>query len=291
MTAVADPLHGLGQMLGHDFIRHGFLAGTFVALAAGLVGYFVVLRNQVFTGEALGHVAFTGALGALAVGADPLLGLFSTTVVGALGIGALGGRGRGSDVVVGTVVSWVLGLGVLFLSVYTTSRSSGNGAVGVSVLFGSVYGLSLRQAAVAAAIGTACAVAVAAIARPLLFASVAPDVAAARGVPARALGLAFLALLGLTVAEAVQAVGALLVLALLVTPAATAQRLTANPYAGLALSGLLGVADVWAGLTLSYVFQSIPPSFLVVALAFATQVAVTFATSAAQRRGRRAAVS
>jgi zinc/manganese transport system permease protein len=274
VIAGLDPLHGLGAMLGHDFIRHAFLAGTFIALAAGLVGYFVVLRNQVFTGDALSHMAFTGALAALAIGIDPLVGLFAATVLGAVGMGALGGRARARDVVVGTVFAWVLGLGVLFRSLYTPSRSSSNGAVGVNVLFGSIFGLSLRQAVVAAAVGAGADVTVMVVARPLLFASVDADVAAARGLPVRLLGLVFLALVGVTVAEAVQAIGALLIFGLLVTPAATAQRLTARPFGALALSAGLSVAFLWVGLTLSYTFQRVPPSFLIVALAFGTYLAV-----------------
>jgi zinc/manganese transport system permease protein len=277
MIAGIDPVDGLRAMLGHDFIRHAFLAGTFIALAAGLVGYFVVLRNQVFSGDALGHVAFTGALASFAAGVDPLLGLYGSTVLGAVGIGALGQRAsaRGRDVVIGTVFAWILGLGVLFLSLYTTSRSSANGAVGVNVLFGSIYGISLRQAVIAAAVGGATSLALLVISRPLLFASIDSDVAAARGLPVRLLGLGFMALVGVTVAEAVQAVGALLILALMVTPAATAHRLSTRPYRALALSAALSLVVLWAGLTLSYAVQRVPPSFLVVALAFAIYLLVT----------------
>jgi len=284
MIAGVDPVDGIRVMLGHEYIRHALLAGTFVAAPAGLVGYFVVLRNQVFAGEALGHVAFTGVLAAFAFGVDPLLGLFSSTVVGAAVVGALEGRGRGRDVVVGTVFAWILGLGVLFLSLYTTSRSSADGTAGIKALFGSINGLSLRQAVVAAAVGTAATAALAIIVRPLLFASLDPDVAAARGIPVRILGLAFLALLGITVAEAVQVIGALLILALLVTPAAAAQLLTARPYAALVLSGALSVTFLWLGLTLSYTFQRIPASFLIVALAFATYVAAVSLRAATARR-------
>lgn len=271
MSGIAlAPIDGASAMLAHDFIRHAFIAGTLIAAAAGLVGYFVVLRNQVFAGEALSHVAFTGSLAAYSVGIDPLAGLFSSTVLGALGIGSLGGRSRGRDVVVGTVFAWVLGLGVLFLSLYTMSRSSHDGAVGVTVLFGSIYGLSLRQAVVAAGIGAAVVLGVVGLARPLLFSSVDPDVAAARGIPSRGVGLLFLALVGITVAESVRAVGALLILGLMVTPAAAAQRLTARPFAALALSAGLAIASLWAGLTLSYAAQRVPPSFSIVAVGFFT---------------------
>jgi len=267
VAAAAAGGPGLARMLSQPFMRHAFLAGTAVAIAAGLVGYFVVLRGQVFTGDALGHVAFAGALGALAIGLDARIGLFAATMAGAVAMGLLGPRGRPDDVVTGNLFAWVLGLGVLFLSLYTTSRSAGNGRAGVSVLFGSILGLSTAQAAFAAVIGVAVCLSLAAMARPLLFASVDEAVAAARGVPVRALGLAFLAVVGACAAEATQAVGALLLLGLLAAPAGAAQRLTARPYRGMALSAGLAVAAMWAGLTASYLVPKVPPSFGVIAVA------------------------
>ncbi len=130
-------------MIDQAFFQHALLAGTAIAAAAGLIGYFLVLRAQVFTGDALSHVAFTGALAALAIGVDPRLGLFAATIGVALLLGVLGRRGRPDDVAIGNVFSWILGLGVFFLTVYTTSRSAANGNAGVSVLFGSIFGLSL----------------------------------------------------------------------------------------------------------------------------------------------------
>ena len=145
-------------MLGHEFMRNAFLAGTFIALACGLVGYFLVLRTQVFAGDALSHVAFTGALAAAAAGIDLRLGLFAATLAVALGMGAAGDRARADDAVIGSVFAWVLGLGVLFLSIFTTSSSgNGNGAAGVRVLFGSIFGLSAGDAWLAAVIGAATA--------------------------------------------------------------------------------------------------------------------------------------
>jgi zinc/manganese transport system permease protein len=238
-----------------------------------MAGHLVVLRNQVFTGDALSHVAFTGALAALAAGVEPLVGLFCTTVLVALGMALLGGTARGRDVVVGVVFAWVLGLGVLFLSLYTTSRSSSGGAAGVSVLFGSIYALSLQQAVIALGVGVGVAVVLGAVVRPLLFASIDPDVAASRGVPVRALSLLFLALVGVGVAEAVQAVGALLALGLMVTPAAAVQRVCARPLPAFWLSALLAVACLWAGLLLNNALPQLPPSFCIVALAFAVYLA------------------
>jgi zinc/manganese transport system permease protein len=262
------------SILAHSFMQHAFLAGTAIAAACGMAGFFLVLRAQVFTGDALSHVAFTGALAALAAGIDLRLGLFSATIAVAVGIGILGRRGQADDVVIGNVFAWILGLGVFFLTLFTTSHSSGNGTGGISVLFGSIFGLSAGQAVTAAAIGGGIVVAVAAIARPLLFASIDETVAAARGVPVRLLGAGFLALIGAAAAEATQAVGALLLLGLLAAPAATALLLTARPYHGLAISAALAVAEMWAGLTLAYAAPAMPPSFAIIAVGTAVYLAV-----------------
>jgi zinc/manganese transport system permease protein len=272
MSAVA-----IGSMLAHPFMRYALLAGTAVAACCGLVGYFVVLRGQVFTGDALSHVAFTGALAALAIGLDLRFGLFAATVLVAAGMGLIAKSGRADDVVIGSVFAWVLGLGVLFLSIYTTSRSGlggQSGAAGVSVLFGSIFGLAKSDALIAALIGVGVSASVVLIARPLLFATVDSGVAAATGVPVRALGIGFLVLVGLTAAETTQVVGALLLLGLLAAPAAAAQRLTSRPFAGLALSAGLAVAATWIGLVLSYAIPRVPPSFAIITTAVAIYAAV-----------------
>jgi zinc/manganese transport system permease protein len=254
-------------MLSQPFMRNALLAGTAVAIPAGLVGYFLVLRAQVFTADALSHVAFTGALAALAFGVDVRLGLFTLTIAVAVGMGALGPRGRPDDVVIGGVFAWVLGLGVLFLSIYTTRRSASNGSAGVTVLFGSVLGLSAHRAWLTAVIAGGVSIGLMRIARPLLFASVDESVAAARGIPVRLLGLGFLAIAGTTAAEATQVVGALLILGLLAAPAGAAAKLTSRPYQALGLSVALAVASVWVGLTLSYAVPRLPPSFAILAVA------------------------
>ncbi len=257
----------LVHMFDHPFMRSAFLAGTFIALASGLVGYFVVLRGQVFTGDALSHVAFTGALAALVIGVDLRIGLFGSCVAFALVMALLGPRGRPDDTVIGIVFAWILGLGALFLTIYTTSDSATNATGGVSVLFGSIFGLSSTQATTAAAIGGGVAIALVLIARPVLFATIDQAVAAARGVPVRALGLGFLVLVGLTAAEATQAVGALLLLGLLAAPAGAAQRLSPRPYFALSISAAIAVLSMWIGLTLSYARPQLPPSFCIIAAA------------------------
>jgi zinc/manganese transport system permease protein len=270
----------------YDFMQYAFLAGTFVALAAGLVGYFVVLRNEVFTSDALGHVAFTGGLGALVAGLQLLAGVFASTIAVAVGMGTLGGRARGRDVAIGTVFAWVLGLGVLFLSLYTSNRSASGGTAGVTILFGSILGLQAAQATITAVAAVLTTIALFAIARPLMFISVDPDVAAARGVPARLVTVLFLVLLGATVAESVQAVGALLIFGLMVTPAAIAQRVTSRPYAGMLLSAGLAIAFVWIGLALAF-YIPYPASFFITAVAFGSYLATMLGGRLAGRRQRR----
>jgi zinc/manganese transport system permease protein len=266
-------------MFGHEFVRNAFIAGTPVALACGLIGYFVVLRAQVFAGDALSHVAFTGALAAAAAGVDPRIGLFAATImVGGL-LGLLGERSQADDVTIGIVFAWILGLGVLFLAIFSSGSGGGNGLLGARTLFGSVFGLSGGGARMAAAVALGVVAGIAAIARPLLFASVDPRVAAVQGVPVRALGVISLALLGAATADATQTIGALLLLGLLAAPAGAAQRLTANPYLGLALSAALAVAATWSGLTLGYAVPKLPPSSAIIAVASAIYLlAVLFTT-------------
>lgn len=278
----------LAGMFAQPFMRFAFFAGGFIALAAGLVGYFLVLRGQVFAGDALSHVAFTGSLAALAAGVDLRLGLFAATIGVGLLLARLGERGQADDVVIGTVFAEILGLGVFFLALFTTSRSAGNGAAATRVLFGSIFGLNQQTALIAAVIGGGIAFAMLFIARPLLFASLDPDVATAQGVPVKLLGAVFLGLVGACAAEATQAVGALLLLGLVAAPAGAAHRLTTRPFLGLALAAILSVASVWLGLVLSYVVQSIPPSFAILAIATAIY-GVALATP--QRRHGRADVS
>lgn len=262
-----NPFQDVQAMLAYDFMRNAFIAGGCIAAAAGLVGYFVVLRNQVFTTDALGHVAFTGGMGGLLIGLNLLAGVFGSCIAVALAIGSLGGRGRGRDVAIGTVFAWVLGLGLLFLSIFTSSHSASAGNTGISVLFGSILGMQPAQALIASGAGLLTCIALLVIARPLLFVSLDPEVATSRGVPIRVLTALFLILVAITVAESVQAVGALLVFALMVTPAAVAQNLTTSPYAGMALSAAVAVLAVWLGLTLAF-YIAYPASFFITALAF-----------------------
>lgn len=270
------------ELLRYDFMRHAFLAGSGTALVAGLVGYFVTVRHLAFASDAFGDFAFPAALGALLLGANLQLGLFAILSLVALVIGLLGERVRGRDVAIGTVYAWVTGVGVLFLSLYASGRAGRNGSAGVSILFGSILGLSAVQAWLSTLVGATVIVALLLIVRPLLLASFLPEVAAARGVPVRVLNIAFLVLMAITVAEAVPAIGSLLVFALLVTPAAIAQRLTTRPGAGLTLAAALALAFVWIGLTLAF-YTPYPPGFLITAVAFVSYLAALLPRSLHRR--------
>ena len=266
-------------MLGQPFVQYALLAGTPIALACGLVGYFVVVRAQVFAGDALSHVAFTGAIAAAAIGVDVRFGLFAATVAVALLLGALGTRAAADDTAIGIVFVWVLGVGVYFLAVYSQGSGGGNGVLGARALFGSVFGLSAQDAQLAAIIGVGVVLVMTAIARPLLFASVDPGVASVRGVPVGAIGLGFLALLGVTAAEATQVVGALLLLGLIAAPGGAALRFRLNPYAAMGLSGLLAVVSLWAGLIISYYASNVPPSSAIIGVAVGIYVLAYLATA------------
>jgi zinc/manganese transport system permease protein len=267
-------------MLSQEFMRNALLAGSFVALACGLCGWFVVLRGQVFAGDALSHVAFPGALAAAAAGVDERVGLFAATVlvggaIGLLGRGALAAGGgprelsAGEDTSIGVVFTFVLALGVFFLTRFSLSSNGSAGVEAARTLFGSIFGLSAGEALLAALLAGGVSLGALVLARPLLFASVSPELARARGLSTRLLGVVFLALLGVVAAEASQAVGALLLLGLLTGPAAAAHRLSSSPAAGIGLAAGLALLAMWGGLVLAYLIPSLPPSSAIVALSLA----------------------
>ncbi|MEZ0052636.1 zinc/manganese transport system permease protein [Mycobacterium sp. MAA66] len=253
-------------MFDHPFIVHALVAGSAVAVACGLVGYFLVLRGQIFAGDALGHVAYTGAMAALVAGLDPRVGLFAATIAVGILLGSNGIRGA-DDVAIGTFFVWVLGLGALLLTIYTTSGSGTNGTANVNVLFGSIFGISATATRLAVVIAIAVIAVLSVIARPLLFSTIDPLVAQAAGVPTRMLSAAFLGVVGATVAEATQIIGALVVLGLLAAPAAAAARLTTRPWRGFWLSATLSVASIWIGVGLAYAIPKAPASFTIMATA------------------------
>ena len=252
----------------YAFMQHAYTAGAIVAIVAGVVGYFVVLRSLSFAGHALSHIGFAGATGAVALGVSPIYGLLVFTVGGAVGMGALGKRIYGRDVVIGIVLAWMLGLGVLFLSLY-----SGYATEAYALLFGEILGISQTDVVVTLVAGVVTLAAIAIMFRPLLFASVDSDVAEARGVPVRLLSILFMVVLAISVSESVQVVGVLLIFALLVTPPAIAERLTARPGMAIALSVLLALLFTWIGLFVSF-YLPYPVSFFITTLAFVTYLVV-----------------
>jgi zinc/manganese transport system permease protein len=247
-------------MFEYDFMRTAFLAGGVVAVVAGAVGFFLVLRNLTFAGHALSHVGFAGATGAVLVGVDALWGLLAFTVAAALAMGLLGERLRNRDVAVGIVLSLALGLGVLFLYLYTTSA-----AEATAILFGNLLGVSLATLWSLCGLSLATLAALGALSRPLLFATVAPELAEAKGVSLRLVSMLFLAIVAVAVAEAAQVVGVLLVFALMVGPAAAAQRLSPRLGRGVALAVLLALGETWGGIALAYA-SDWPTTFWIVML-------------------------
>jgi zinc/manganese transport system permease protein len=258
------------------------VALTAIAAACGLVGWFAVLRAQVFAVDAMSHFAFTGAVAAVAFSVDPRVGLFGLTLCCALLLAALGGRGRVDDVTIGIAVTWVLGLGVLALALVAHGGAAGAGATAAIALFGDISGIDTAHAVVAALIAVAVAAVVVVIGRPLVFASVDPGVARSRGLPVALLGLVFFVALGGVAAEATQAVGALLLIGLVSAPAGAAHRLTSRPYRGMWLAVGIAVASAWLGLWISAAFPSLAPSTAIVGVA-----ALVFAAAVVPDRWRR----
>jgi zinc/manganese transport system permease protein len=236
----------------------------------------------VFAGDALSHVAFVGAIAAAVLGLDERIGLFALTLAVAGAMGALGRRGRPDDVVTGISFAWILGLGVLLLAILATSAGGGNGITTANTLFGSIYSLTAGGSWLAAVIALAVTVLVLSATRPLVLATLDPDLAVLRGVPVRLLGVGFLAALAVVCAESTQAVGALLLLGLIAAPAGGARAVTARPYRAIILSGALAVISMWAGLALSYVISGLPPSSAVIGCA-----ATAYAVCAVVGRTRR----
>jgi zinc/manganese transport system permease protein len=254
-------------MFAHDFVRSAWLAGTGVALCCGIVGWFTVLRAQVFAGDALSHVAFVGAIAAALAGADVRLGLFALTALLALAMAGLGRRAHGADEEIGLLFAWILGLGVLLLALLARSPRGASGVAAVNTLFGSIYSLDPGTAVSTAAVGAGLSLLVLAALRPLLLASLDPELARARGLPVRLIAAGFLLALGVITADGTEAVGALLVLGLLAGPAGAAHRLGGGPRRSLAVSVALALASTWGGLALSYAVPSLPPSSAIIALA------------------------
>jgi zinc/manganese transport system permease protein len=274
------------NLLGYEFVQNAILAGFVIAIVAGVVSPFVVARNMSFAVHALSELGFTGAAGFILLGLSPVLGLLAGSAATALFIGALGARVRGRDSVIGLVMAFGLGLGVLFITLYPKYASEA-----FALLFGTINGVSRGDVLFLVAIAAIALVALGIVYRPLTFATVDPEVAEARGVPVRALGIMFLLILAAAVSEAIQVVGVLLILTLLITPGATAERLTPRP--GQATGFSIGVAlfCTIGGILLALVTNA-PVSVFVTSLSFASYLVARFAVGPAlQSRAPRGIVA
>ena len=255
------------QLLGMPFVQTALAAGVIAAVLAGLLGPLVLARNSAFAVHGIAELALTGAAGGLLIGVGAAAGALAGSLAVGLLLGLLGLRGRDRDTVTGALLAAGLGLGVLFLS-----RLHSYAATGFGLLFGSVTAVSTSQLRLLGLVAGIVLLAVGAIWRPLWFASVDPEAAAARGVPVRALAVAFAVLLGAAVAETIQVTGVLLILTLLVTPAAAAQQLSARPDRIVALSVLIAVMASIGGILASLVVDA-PPSFFVAMISFVAYLA------------------
>lgn len=253
----------LYSMLAYSFMSHAFLAGTIVALIAGAVGYFVVLRRSSFAAHGLSHAGFTGAAGAVLFGINPIVGLLVFTVGGAFLMGSLGNKTSNRDVEIGTVLAFMLGLGILFISLY-----SGYATEAYSLLFGEILGISSADVVVTLISGGVILIMLAALYRPLIFTSLDEDVAEAKGVNLRFASIGFMVLVGIATSIAVQVVGVLLIFALMVTPAAIAQRFAKRPSQGILISVVIALAVTWISLFVSF-YLPYPVSFFITSFVFA----------------------
>ena len=247
-------------MFDYEFMRNAFAAAGVAAVVSGLVGYFLVLRGQTFAGHALSHIGFAGATGAVLIGLAPLWGLVGFTVAAGVGMGLMGERLHGRDVAIGVVLALALGLGLLFLHYYTAFA-----AQATALLFGNVLAVDRATIATLFGLGAVTLAALAAIMRPLIFASLQPELAEAKGVPLRLVSTAFLAIVALAVSASAQIVGVLLVFALMVGPPATAQRLAGSLWSGLSLAAGIALAEAWLGIAIAY-YTDWPVSFCIALL-------------------------
>lgn len=280
-------------MLQNAQVTNALLAGAIVAIVSAALGYFVVLRGLSFAGHAVTDIGFTGGAGAALLGLNALWGLLAFCVMAAVGVDLLGDRARERDVATGVILAFALGLGALFLYVSTRFVSEP-----YTLLFGSIFVVDPAITQAMIVIGLACLAALAVLYRPLLFCSVSPETAAARGVPVRLVGVLFLVTMAIGVAEAAQVVGVLLSTALLIGPAAAAAYLTARPGVAILVAAALGVLETWLGIVLAYDSytwgaggKGWPVSFFISVLALAVYVLARLVRPATRRVRARRGVS
>lgn len=271
MYSNIDLLLALQGIFQYQFMQHAFEAGTVVAIVAGIIGYFVVLRRSSFAAHAMAEIGFAGAAGAVLLGISPVFGLLGFSTISGVGIAALGNDAEHRDIEIGTILAFALGLGVLFISLYT-----GYATEAYSILFGEILGISSGDVLLTFVLSVAILAITAIVYRPLLFASLDEEVAEAKGMPILLLGIIFMVLLAAAVSIAVQVVGVLLIFALMVTPAATAIRLSKIPSHAILISALIALFATWLGLFIAF-YEPYPVSFFVTAIVFALYLFVRFA--------------
>jgi zinc/manganese transport system permease protein len=252
----------------YSFIQNAFLAGSLVAIVAAVIGYFLIVRGLTFAGHALSHIGFAGAAGAVLLGVDPVFGLLVFTIGASIGIGLLSKEIRERDIAIGVIMTFTLGLGLLFLSLYT-----GYAERAYSILFGTILGISQADVLVTAFFSMLMIGILLALFRPLLFSSFDPEVAQARGVPVRLLGIVFLMLVAITVSVSVQVAGILLIFTLLVGPAATANRIVSSPLWAIVVAIALGLCYTWLGIFLA-ANGTWPVTFYIAAISFGVYLPV-----------------
>jgi zinc/manganese transport system permease protein len=266
------------NLLSYQFMQNALIAGSIVAVVAAVTGYFVIVRGLTFAGHALAQIGFAGAAGAVLLGINPVFGLLIFTIGSAIGIGVLGKEIRERDSAIGVIMMLGLGLGFLFLALY-----SGYAELAYSILFGTILGISRTDVVVTIISGVLTLAALIAIFRPLLFSSYDPELAQARGVPVRELAIVFLALLAVVVSISVQIIGILLIFTLLIGPAATARRLAHSPFAIMGLAIVLALLYVWVGMFWA-ALSNFPISFCIATISFVIYLPVRLLSPSWQRR-------
>jgi zinc/manganese transport system permease protein len=248
------------DMFQYEFMNNAFAAAGIVAVVSGVVGFFLVMRGQTFAGHALSHIGFAGATGAGLIGLAPLWGLVGFTLGAGIVMGLLSDRISNRDVAIGVVLALALGFGLLFLHYYTSFATQAT-----ALLFGNVFAVDHTMILTLGLLGAITLAALAAIMRPLIFATLQPELAEAKGVPLRFVSTAFLAIVALAVSECAQIVGVLMVFTLMVGPAAAAQRVTSGLWSGLILSAVLALGEAWFGIVIAY-YSDWPVSFCIAVL-------------------------
>lgn len=262
MTFSLNLFADLQQIFYYPFMQHAYEAGTVVAIVAGIVGYFVVLRRSSFAAHSLSHIGFAGAAGAALFGISPVYGLLLFTTVGGSSMAVLSPKATYRDISIGTVLAFMLGLGVLFISLYT-----GYATAAYSILFGEILGISSSDVLLTLIAGLAILAAIAVVYRPLLFASLDEEVAEAKGLPTFLLGIVFMLLVAVATSIAVQVVGVLLIFSLMVTPAAIAQQLAKRPRRVIIISVAVALMTTWLGLFVAF-YEPYPVSFFMTSIVF-----------------------